>query len=240
MWFGSLPETIKCNGKTLRIVKENHVGVDKQLFANVCDGVAVAFGDFNPMKFEDDLELRRAFAEHEAFHAAVQVAKYDAVRRAVSFESKQPLGRDDLGVVQNFFKRLGQALKTQRATCSVLSNERQRLSDTEWQSANIRARFEWTADYYMSRTIGQSEIDFLRFRTEKVPFADPADWVYLSGFYAMREIEKTYSRIEWQGFYTQGLSPLQLLYVVKGCDSIRAASSTEESHRFYAASDVYQ
>lgn len=239
IWFGAPPTTRTCRGQTYHLVPNQPIKHNSLQFLKLCDEVSVVVGELEANKFQDDSALRSALATHEAFHAAIHISKLDNALQPVDFDSDQPQDRDDLGVLQQYFKALGKTLKAKQSNCSALKNLRRRLSSKEWQSANERARYEWSADYYMVHSLNLSEKDYLDLRTNKFPFVDPADWIYLSGFYAMEQIEKNFSRKDWQQLYARGLSLLQVLYVSAGCDTKQRAISTDPAPRFYGASEIY-
>ena len=239
VWFERPPQTSACQGKTLRLDASQLPGKNQLLFSPVCRDIAAIFGPFDAGKFDDDSRLREALAVHEALHAATQVGKFDQALRAVEIRSNQPADRDNLLVMQTYFKEIGTHLKSGNISCAALNASRQKLSEREWQAANTRARYEWPADYYMVHALRQSETQYLDLRVNKLPFVSPGDWLYLSGYYAMIQIEKRFPREAWQALYAKGLSPLQTLYVAAGCDSREDALSTDAAGSYYAASEIY-
>jgi hypothetical protein len=205
----------------------SHAGLT---FGVACRELWVLFPANDLKKMKVNAHQEKAVAAHEAFHMAVQYFSSRKIRieRAMDYNYAMRLAMPKKRETNNFFKKISDISKGKlgdsKLHCSsLLASYREYDS---WQIDYIRNRIdmEWPAEFYMREAyfLDESE-EYEVFRNDLFKSSSEAmlyngNIIYSAGTEAIKAIEQTISRKDWQNRYLQGETLLNIYFESIGCE----------------------
>ena len=169
-----------------------------------------------------------AMAHHEAFHAAVQLARNTSrvrIDNTLAQSSVIP-SKSELIKIERFLRLLSPAkpgnnsLAISSVNCSVLSTAYAVMQARTREHLRDRAWLEWPAEYYMrSIAYPKDDVGYWSFRLGPAgqSVENPLNILYEVSGDVISSMDKKFSRPIWQSKYLSGESIINLASESKGC-----------------------
>jgi hypothetical protein len=185
---------------------------------------------------ENDLKIwktgsyqEKAIAAHEAFHLAVQMYSKRRARmeNAMDYNYVMQLHAAKKYETNEFFQKISDISKEKsnnaKTHCDSLFGIREKYNELQIDYIRYQIGMEWPAEFYMREVYyADNKQEYAAFRNhigknspEFIPYN--ANIIYSAGTEAIKKIEQTVPRKDWQNRYLQGETLLNIYFESIGC-----------------------